>query len=990
MDSLEAARRIPGSTYRLQLDRTFTFADAREVVPYLDALGITDCYLSPLLAPSSASSHGYDVSDHGRLNEALGTEADYAAFADALRARGMGQILDVVPNHMGIAGNRNAWWMDVLENGPASPHAGSFDIDWDPLKPELKNKVLLPILGDQYGRVLENQELALEFREGAFFVRYGDTLLPVAPRSYARVLRVGLDESLAALGPDDPQALELQSILTALGHLPPQTETDPARLEERNRERVVIKRRLGALCAESPAVAAHVEAAVRRLNGVKGDPTSFDLLDELLGAQAYRLAFWQVAADEINYRRFFDINDLAAIRMEEPAVFAAAHRLIFRLVREGWVTGLRVDHPDGLYAPAQYLAALQRHCWIERSLGSDPGADAAARAALEGEYDRRLATEPRGAGARPFYIVVEKILAPGEDLPAHRSVDGTTGYELLAALNGLFVDGGAARAAEDTWARFVGHRPRFDDVVYAAKKLVMDTSMSSELSMLGHRLARLSERHRVSRDFTDRSLTAALREIIACFPVYRTYIDDAAAGVSERDRRYIEQAVALATWRNPGTSAFVFDFVRDLLCLEFPAGRSEAERQAQLAFVRKFQQLTGPITAKGVEDTAFYRYNRLVSLNEVGGDPGRFGTPPERFHQLNALRQERWPGSLSATSTHDTKRSEDVRVRIAVLSEIPREWRQHVRAWHRLNRRHRGVVGTQPAPSEDEEYLLYQTLVGAWPLGSPTDDEYRDFVARIQRFVYKALREAKVNASWVNPRPEYDAAVRRFVAAILDRSAPNPFLDDFVPFQRDVAAWGMSSALSQTLLKIAVPGVPDFYQGTELWDLSLVDPDNRRPVDFALRRRTLEALTAEIEQTGDLASLARKLVEAKEDGRVKLYVVRQALALRRARAALFREGAYRALEVRGPLAAHVIAFARVRGPEVVLALAPRLWARRPAAEPPFGRASWPDDTRLVVPAELGGRYRNAFTDERLEARDGVLPVADALASFPVALLEREG
>jgi len=989
MDSIEAPRRIPGSTYRLQLDRTFTFVDATAAVPYLDALGITDCYLSPLLQPSSAASHGYDVSDHGRLNAALGTEADYTAFAEALRAREMGQILDVVPNHMGIAGSRNAWWMDVLENGPASPYAAHFDIDWDPLKPELKNKVLLPILGDQYGRVLENRELVLEFREGAFFIRYYDTLLPVAPRSWARILGGCVDEALTALGPADPHALELQSILTALGHLPPQTETDPARLEERNRERVVIRRRLAALCAESPTVAAHVEGAVTRFNGLKGDPASFDLLDELLGAQAYRLAFWQVAADEINYRRFFDINELAAIRMEEPAVFTAAHRVIFRLVREGWVTGLRVDHPDGLYAPAQYLAELQRHCWVERALGPARGADGAAREALLAEYEHRLVGEPHGADARPFYIVVEKILAPGEELPAHWPVDGTTGYEVLTTLAGLFVEPAAARALEDTYARFVGVRPHFDDIAYQTKKLVMDTSMSSELAVLGHRLARISERHRVSRDFTDRSLTAALREIIACFPVYRTYIGDTGGGVTERDRRYVEQAVALAKWRNPGTSAFVFEFIRDLLCLEFPAGRSETERQEQLAFVRKFQQLTGPITAKGVEDTAHYRYNRLIALNEVGGDPGRFGTSPERFHQLNALRQERWPGSLSATSTHDTKRSEDVRARIDVLSEIPRDWRQHVRAWHRSNRRHRGVVGAQPAPSGDEEYLLYQTLVGAWPVGGLPDDEYRDFVERIQRFMYKALREAKVNASWINPRPEYDAAVRRFVATILDRSGKNPFLDDFVPFQRDVAAWGMYTALSQTLLKIVMPGVPDFYQGTELWDLSLVDPDNRRPVDFGHRRRTLETLVAEIEQTGDLAALARKLVEAKEDGRVKMYVIRQALALRRARATLFREGGYRPLEAAGPLTVHVIAFARVRAGEAVLALAPRFYARRPPSEPPFGRGYWSDDTRVVLPEELGGRYRNVFTDERIEARDGALRLGEALTSFPVALLVRE-
>jgi len=987
-------RRIPVATYRLQLDRTFTFADARDVVPYLDALGVTDCYLSPFFQASSDDSHGYDVADHGRFDARLGTEADYLAFTDALRARGMGQLIDVVPNHMGIGGGRNAWWMDVLENGPASPYAVYFDIDWDPAEPELRNKILLPILGDQYGRVLENGELILEFRDGAFFVRYWETVLPVAPRSSALVLRLRLDELAKTLGEGSAHVLELTSIVTALTHLPPRTETDPQRLAERHRERQVIKRRLATLTAESPDVRAFIEENVRILNGSKGDAASFDRLDELLGTQAYRLAFWQVAADEINYRRFFDINTLAAIRMEEPAVFEEAHRLIFRLVRDGCVTGLRVDHPDGLFAPGEYFRQLQRRCFLEMALvragieAASEGERNAWRDAVLVELDRRV-REGAAELSRPFYIVAEKILMAGERLPAEWPIHGTTGYDFLNAVNGILVDTGAARALDETYTRFVGARVVFRELAYESKKLIINASMASEINMLGHRLAQISETHRASRDFTRRSLTTALREIIACFPVYRAYVGEAGTGVAERDEWYVDLAVAMAKRRNPTMSKSIFDFIGDLLCLRFPEARSEADRLAQRTFVGKFQQLTGPITAKGLEDTAFYRYNRLISLNEVGGAPDRFGISVAEFHRLNAERQAAGPGSLSATSTHDTKRSEDVRARIDVLSEIPREWRTRVRRWHRINRRKKVTVDGQPAPDTNEEYLLYQTLVGAWPIGPISDAEHADFTERIQRFMFKALREAKVNVSWINPRPEYDDAVRQFIDAILDRSAPNPFRDDFLPFQQTVARWGIFNALSQTLLKLTAPGVPDLYQGSELWDLSLVDPDNRRPVDFALRRRLLETLDAAIRATPDLAALARVLVDAMADGRAKLYLIRQALAFRRAHATLFRDGDYKPVDLAGPLAEHVCAFARTLGSEAALTLVPRLLARRGVEGPPLGRDWWGSETGVLVPGGTGARFCNVLTGERLEARDGALALGDVFASFPVALLARE-
>jgi (1->4)-alpha-D-glucan 1-alpha-D-glucosylmutase len=971
--------RIPGATYRLQLGAGFTFCDARDLVPYLAELGITDCYLSPILQSCAPESHGYDVADYGQLNEVLGGEAGYRSLTEALRDHGMGQLVDIVPNHMGISGRRNAWWQDVLENGAASPFASFFDIDWEPPKSELRNRILLPILEDHYGRVLENQELQLQSEDGAFLIRYRDTVLPISPCTYPQILTCRLPALEAALGRDDPNFLELQSIITAAARLPARTETEPERQAERAREKEVVKRRLDALVREVPAVKGFVEETLWLFNGTPGQPDSFDRLDALLGVQAYRVAYWGVAGDEINYRRFFDVNDLAAIRMEDPAVFETAHRLLLRLVRDGCITGFRIDHLDGLYAPTRYLETLRERCAHELSGGRDDA--------------------PAGLS---FFVVIEKVLMPGESLPDHWTVHGTTGYELLNALNGLFVDPSGARALEQTYQRFAGMTTRLADTVHEAKRLVTDTTMASELNVLGRRLGRLAERRRESRDFTGRSLTEALREIVACFPVYRTYVGDDGQAATQRDRRHVEEAVAAAKRRSPTTSPSVFDFIGDLLC-----------QSGELDFVRRFQQLTGPVTAKGVEDTAFYRYNRLLSLNEVGGSPDRFGTPIAEFHRLSAERLTRWPHSLSATSTHDTKRSEDVRARINVLSEIPHEWRAHLRTWHRLNRRHRTLVDGRPAPDPNEEYFLYQTLIGAWPIEPVEDAEHAAFTERIQRYMFKALREAKVHASWVSPNPAYDAAVSRFIAAILDRSEPprpapgrlrrlmaaivpenggNPFLADFRSFQGRIAAAGMYNSLAQTLVKLVAPGVPDTYQGTEEWDLSLVDPDNRRPVDYARLRADLGAIRRRLAASdADLTGLARSLLAAKEDGRIKLYVIHRALDQRRQHARLFQEGAYVPLEAHGPRREHVVAFGRRLEAETVVAVVPRFLARLHLPGPPVGSSVWAG-TWLALPEEWASRaYRNVLTGEAVqvvtrEGRPG-LTLEAALATFPVALLE---
>ena len=948
--------RIPRATYRVQLGPELRFDDAAALVDYLTALGVSDVYISPFFETASAGSHGYDVSDHNRLREELGGEPGFARFAAALRARDMGLLIDVVPNHMGIKHNRNRWWFDVLENGPVSAYAKYFDIDWTPIKPQLAGKVLLPILGDQYGAVLDGGQLTLTLEEGRFTVRYYDNVLPVAPRSYGRILTHGIDGLQEQLGVEHPDLVELKSTITWLATLSPRGDGDPDHLAAWRRDKDAGHARLEALLRAAAPVRAFVEETVRLFNGTPGEPRSFDLLDALLADQAYRVAFWRVAGEEINYRRFFDINDLAAIRMEDAEVFAECHRLIFRLVADGIVTGLRIDHPDGLYDPAEYLSRLQRGC--AHALGL-----------------------PAGDG-KAFYIVAEKILAPGERLPETWATSGTTGYEFLNLLNGIFVDRSQARAMEQLYARLLRARPAFTETVDECKRLIMETSMASELNVLGHRLNRISEKHRASRDFTLGSLTQALRQIIAAFPVYRTYVGERGGGPSDADREYIARAVATARRRTTSMSASIYDWIEPLLTLAFPAGAEEADRHERLDFVMRFQQITGPVMAKGYEDTALYRFNRLVSLNEVGGDPSRVGTSIAEFHADNAARCRRSPHALSATATHDTKRGEDVRTRIDVLSEIPHEWQRRVLGWQKMNRRHRSMVDGVPAPDANTEYLIYQTLVGAWPISAE----------RMREYLLKAAREAKSYTSWINPNARYAEALTRFVDTILDPERSNTFLDDLAGFHARVAYFGALGSLAQVLVKITAPGVPDFYQGTELWDLSLVDPDNRRPVDFAHRRRLLAEMEAALAAGGEPGALAAELLKTFEDGRVKMYVIRQALAFRRANAGLFARGRYRPLEIRGPFADHVCAFARVGKEGAAITVVPRLLARRGIEGAPVGPEYWAD-TAIEVPREVGELFRNVLTGERpattSAGEGGLLSMGEALAGFPIALLAGE-
>ncbi|MBL8126392.1 MAG: malto-oligosyltrehalose synthase [Chloroflexia bacterium] len=975
----------PSSTYRVQLNASFPFDDAERIVPYLRALNVGALYTSPFLTATPGSTHGYDVTDYTTINPEIGTDDDLQRLAHALANHGLGFLVDVVPNHMGIAAGANAWWQDLLENGRASPYASYFDIDWRPLKEELRGKMLLPVLGDPYGVVLERGELHLALADGAFTVHYHETPLPIAPPTYPLILTPAL-ERLGDLDEEDPARLELASIITACQSLPESTVVDPDALTTRRHEQIVIKRRLADLMASSPEVAAAVDASIAEINGDPARPHSFDALDHLLDAQTYRLSSFRTAGEEINYRRFFAINELAAVRQEEREVFAAAHARLLHLLAEDAITGLRIDHPDGLWDPAGYFRDLQRAAY--RALTNTPEDEEPNWEAIDpalGEVWAGQSGDGAGIAARlPLYVVVEKILEPGEALPQDWAVHGTVGYEFARATTGLFVDPANRRAFDQLYARFTGEQRTFAAIAYDTRDLMLRTALASETNVLARALNRISEQNRRTRDLTLSSLRHALREVIANFPIYRTYIVCNGQGVPERDRRAIERAVRDAKRRNPAMDPSVFDFLRDVLLLRDDPALGEQELAERCHFVMKFQQLTGPVMAKGVEDTAFYIYNRLIALNEVGGDPASFGSGVAEFHRQNAERANRWPFAMLTSSTHDTKRSEDVRARIAVLSEIPREWRAAITRWARLNRKHKTRLEGASAPDRNDEYLFYQTVLGAWPWGEDTLSP--EVIDRVEAFMLKAVRESQVHTTWINPDPAYEEALSRFVRQTL---APgSPFLEDIAPLRDMVAHIGAFNALAQQLLKLTSPGVPDLYQGTELWDQSLVDPDNRRPVDYAARAKLLQGM-----QRRPNARSATSLLKKKDDGRLKLFVTMTALAERTAWKELFTEGEYLPLAADGPAADHVVAFARRHEDNEFIVVVPRLLVGLTGRELRDPIAEVWGDTRLLLPhAEEGATYQDLLTftfHHAIPAEQGTaLPLGNVFAHLPLALLHR--
>jgi (1->4)-alpha-D-glucan 1-alpha-D-glucosylmutase len=954
---------VPTATYRLQFNRAFTFRDAAALVPYLAALGISHCYASPYLRARPGSMHGYDIVDHNALNPEIGTAEDYERFVSELHRHGLGQILDIVPNHMGVMGSDNAWWLDVLENGEASEYAEFFDIDWNPIKDELQGKVLIPVLEDQYGNVLERGDLklVLDAERGEFSILYHQHRFPIDPSEYPRILNFHQEKLQEALGPTHENFLELQSIATAFNHLPKRNGAlPPEKRVERNQEKEVQKRRLVALCAHSSGVHEFLSANVAVLNGSPDSPQSFEDLHELIKAQAFRLAQWRVAADDINYRRFFDINDLAALRMENPEVFSKTHHLIFELVALGKVNGLRIDHPDGLYDPRKYLRQLRQELGTKQA---------------------------KAQGDRQPYIVVEKILTGEEQLRRDWPVQGTTGYEVANLINGVFVDPGAASRMERIYRAFVGRKDDYADLVYTCKKLILKVALASELSVLANLVSRIALSNRHTCDFTLNSLRSALAEIIASFPVYRTYVSD--ADVSEEDRRLVTQAVSAAQRRSNAADLSVFDFIQRILLLDVNGSQSGWYKRAVTRFAMKFQQVTAAVMAKGLEDTAFYRYNRLVSLNDVGGTPEKFGGTVAEFHATNGLRADCWPHSMLASSTHDSKRSEDVRARINVLSEIPALWRLNLRKWLGWNRAKKSVVEGKPAPTRNDEYLLYQTLVGTWPFDQPDDAEWKIYCDRIERYMLKAAREAKELTSWANQNSAYETALQNFTRAILERRPKNKFLSGFSEFHRGVARAGMFNSLSQCLLKMTVPGVPDFYQGNELWDFSLVDPDNRRPVDYDLRRRLLESIPSSAQSEQETGNYIRSLLANMETGLIKLYLTQRTMWVRKSDPALFQQGRYIPLDLVGSKKDHVCALAREFEGRLAIAVVPRLCATLlgDSYDSPCHESLW-IDTAVELPDMVASCVHNAFTGDCISGsgEKRTLRVGKALQNFPVALL----
>lgn len=954
-----AERHIPRATYRLQLHSGFTLDDAARIAPYLARLGVSDCYTSPIFRATDGSTHGYDVVDHNQVGPELGGAEAYGRFSAVLQDHGLSHLVDFVPNHMGISTASNPWWRDVLENGPCSVSARFFDIDWEPAEAPLRNKVLLPILGDQYGLTLERGELQLVFERGLLELEYAGQRLPINPRQTPIVYRVGMDALEETLGHDHPDMLELRSVLSSLQNLPPYTVSTPDAIEERQREKEVARRRLTTLVDRSAAVRSHIEAAVRAANGTPGDSRSFDVMHELLEAQPYRLASWRTAADEINYRRFFDINTLAGVRVEDPVVFDAIHALLKTLIERGLVSGVRVDHPDGLFDPAKYFADLQRLARVD-------------------------------GGGEPLYVLAEKILSLDEQVPDDWQVAGTTGYEFLNDVSGLFIDGRNGRRLRRVYQRFTGWDASWRLVCQRSKRLIMDTAMASELSVLADALERLSKSTRHWRDFTRHSLRDALVAFVACFPVYRTYIT--MRGWSERDAAVIDEALACARRSNPAVEATVFDFLRGVLLPEGPG------RDAELHFAMKLQQYTAPVQAKGVEDTAFYRYNTLIALNEVGGDPARVGRTPRQFHAAIQTRTSSRPQTMTATATHDTKLGEDTRARIAALSEAPDEWQHAVTRWARIGRDAKATVYGDRAPDRNDEYRFYQVLAGVWPPDredAPVPERApAEFVERLQNYMDKATREAKLHTSWINPNEAYDRAVRGFVESMLAGDKAPAFLAQFVPFARQLARAGAANSLSQLLIKTTAPGVPDFYQGTELWDLTLVDPDNRRPVDFDVRCRLanqLEPLVADARAGRESAADAvAALLRDWPDGRIKLFVTLAALGLRRDQPSLFLDGQYVPLDVKAPKTAAAIAFARLHDAQAAVVIAPTL--TRALSSDQFAVGAVWKDARATLPASLhGATLVNVLTGERHSAScddEGApcLLLREALRTLPIALL----
>ena len=945
--------RIPSATYRLQLNKDFRFSDAVRILDYLNELGISDVYLSPILGSRKGSGHGYDVTDPTRINPELGTEEEFGNFQSELQKRSMGLVLDIVPNHM-AASMENVWWLDVLENGPQSAHAAYFDIDWHPSARSLEGKILLPVLGRPFGEVLDSGELKLTFQEGKFYFQYFDSVFPLAPASYYGILHYRIDELKQHLGEDAPAYHEFSGIVASFLPLTNADRRSGETAADRRLRFEASRDRLWALVKSSQEIASFIEANLRYFNGSEGDPGSLGSLQRLLAEQHYKLAYWQNVNESINYRRFFTIADLVGVRVEDPVVFEAMHAHLLRLISRVPFTGLRIDHIDGLRDPLAYLNRLQ-----ERLKPAD------------------------SAGPWTAYLLVEKILARGEFLPTDWPACGTTGYDYLNQANGVFVNPDGGIRVQQIYADYIGRQQNFVDVLYQKKKLVMNTLLGVEMRSLGRQLAELASQDRYARELSRGQLVEALVEVTASLSVYRTYIRN--MEIPEHAMKYVGEALQEARQRAGHLSA-CFEFLEETLLLQNLPHVLPDQREARLAFVMRWQQFTGPIVAKGMEDTALYVYHPLVSLNEVGGAPEpRDVSSREDFFRFIEARSQNWRYTLNATTTHDTKRSEGVRARINVLSEMPELWQSHLELWAKLNAGRKEEVDGRPTPDRNEEYFLYQTLLGVWPLEGGSCET---LVERVQAYLVKATREAMVHTRWTRPNQRHEEALKSFVARILSPEAED-FLRDFRPFQRELAYYGMVNSLSQLLLKVTLPGVPDFYQGSELWDLQLVDPDNRAPVDFEARIALLAQVARE--EAWAATELIR-MVEQWHDGRIKLFLMRKAIGFRRENAALFEEGEFLPLETLGECRQNVVCFVRRRNGDQILVTVPRWLSQVASAEKSRGQRNW-HDTGVVLPPDSPIRWRSVITGHEVVARQTESPgssaertvaVANLFEHFPVA------
>jgi (1->4)-alpha-D-glucan 1-alpha-D-glucosylmutase len=865
--------RIPRATYRIQLHAGFDFDRVAEIIPYLDDLGISDVYVSPIFRASPGSMHGYDVCDHNEISAELGGMEGLLKISGLLRERDMGLLVDFVPNHMGVGVPFNWRWMDVLEHGRLSRFASFFDIEWNPRQASLQDRILIPMLHDFYGRVLEAGEIQLRYEKAAFWVNYRILRFPLRPESYATIL-----ERLAWFkNPGTPLSQKLERMAEAFRTLPKSSTTESLEeMEQRNRQSHVLRHELAKLI-EADHLTSDLELVLAALNGRPEEAASFDNLHQILEEQNYRLAYWKSGTHEINYRRFFAIDTLVGLHMETEAVFNDCHRLLNHLLEKNVITGVRVDHIDGLWDPGQYLERLSRLGRNERP---------------------------------PPYLLVEKILNEGEKLPEDWPVSGTTGYDFAGDLINLLIEPQNEAAFTSLYREFAGMSLDSHEQAYELKLFIMEELFSNVIDSMALDLEAQVKSDRRWRDWTVNDLRLALSRIIACLSVYRTY-RRAGQNLSPVDVAVVEKATAAALRRNRSSDPTPFLFIRNLWTGRYPDARATPELKTWADnWTCKLQQFTGAIMAKSVEDTYFYRYVRLFGANEVGHNPAEFGRQASIFHKSNQARLRQWPASMLATSTHDTKMSEDVRSRLLALSDLPARWERSLRTWSASNRSFKTQFEDLLAPDANEEYLLYQILLGVWPLaGETVDDVFRD---RIKSYMRKALSESKDNTNWVNPNQSWLKACDDFIEAILDPRRAAAFWEDFVPFAADLAWRGVQLSLVQIVLKLTSPGVPDIYQGNELWDFSLVDPDNRRPVDYALRSKHLQA--CDTSSPGDL-------LKSWEDGRIKLRVIRALLQHRRRYPELFSRGSYHPIQINGPMAHRFISFLREDGQERFLVVA---------------------------------------------------------------------